>query len=170
MKQFFLLSLAVLLVSSCGFVGEQENISTLYFIVKSQEVKAEYLEEMNTVIWDEGDKISFQIDVMPSVRRTGGLIEEEDFIYQTSGQLVYEDNSWHVFVKNRAGEFSSSDGVVIWTNTKEANVIINFDYESEKHGPDWFTVRHVISVPFQENEMFVSLNPADLFSSKNEAS
>ena len=83
MKQFFLLSLAVLLVSSCGFVGEQENISTLYFIVKSQEVKAEYLEEMNTVIWDEGDKISFQIDVMPSVRRTGGLIEEEDFIYQT---------------------------------------------------------------------------------------
>ena len=171
MKKILCLIPAMLLMLACSVTTDKEEtfVSHLRILVQESGTKAMYNSEDASVQWEEGDAISFQIyAVSPDVSRD--LLFDEDFLFSKSGKLVLENGAWRLFETNDSSTFRA-ETIEIESSSKDAPVIIDYQYENGKmngKNPDWFTIRYVMSVPFQEGEMTVSFDPANLFSSRGE--
>ena len=162
----FLALLSILLISACSeeTIKDITLLSHLRIVVQEPLVGAIYNQDDTSVKWEDGEEIIFRISILsPTVQ--GGLLFDDDYLFSTSGKIVFERDEWTLFEASDSG-FWETDAIKIESNCPDSPVDIDFQYnkKTDKDAQDSFTCRYHISVPFQENQMIVHFNPAEMLS------
>ncbi len=166
MKKVFLIISALLAVSACnkteeGLVEDPVYVCHLRLDVQDMETKAIYHLNDHTMTWEEGDVISLSIlGIDPDFHDV--FIPAENKMFNIKGKLINENGSWITYI-NEGGEFVKRETVELRTTCKNTRVDVdfNFSYMNSENGHG--ESRWHRGFDFQEGELTMELNLAELF-------